>query len=108
MIDVIKEVSILTTVPEKSIRDLADKAIYSINEAVVEALLAKTEVVELDIEIGILYLQVTEDEIRYKFTPSDKLEESLVTTVTHGQNLLEDTLTSALVKKITNTYKDLF
>lgn len=108
MIDIIKDTSILTTIPEKSIKKILDKMVYSINEAVAEARITGEQMVEMDIGIGFLYIQLEDDSIRYRFIPSERLEETVKNTFISKQNLLEDVLDASLVNKIKNIYKDLF
>ena len=106
-INVVKDVSALSTIQERVILKLLDKFNYSICEAVEEAVLQEEEVVELNIGLGTLILKLSEDGIRYKFIPSQKLETSVKNTFIYRQNLLEDVLEENLVNRITNTYKDL-
>jgi hypothetical protein len=108
MIDIIKDTSTLTTVQDKIILKILDKMIYAINEAVVEARISGQEVVEMDIGLGILKIRLNDDSIQYKFTPGQKLENSVKNTFIYKQNLLEDALDASLVNKLTNIYKELF
>lgn len=108
MNNIIKDTSVLTTVPEKAIKKLIEKMIYSINEAVVEARLTGESVIELDIGLGTLLIRLESDSIQYKFIPGEKLEESVKNSFINQQNLLEDALDASIVAKLTNIYKDLF
>lgn len=107
MIDIIKDTAVLTTIPEKSLKKLIDKNIYCISEAVVEARLSDQKLLELDIGLGILYIQMDDESIRYKFVPGQKLEETVKNSFINKQNLLEDALDAALVNRLTSIYKDL-
>ena len=106
-INIVKDVSALSTIQDKVIYKLLDKFTYSICEAVEEAVIADDDVVVLDIGIGELTIKLSEDGIRYKFIPSQKLEEGVKNTFIYRQNLLEKTLEESLVNRLTNTYKDL-
>jgi hypothetical protein len=108
MNNIIKDTAVLTTVPEKAIKKIIEKMIYSINEAVVEARLTGEKIVELDIGLGTLLINLEDDTIRYKFIPGEKLEESVKNSFINQQNLLEDALDASIVDKLTNIYKELF
>lgn len=101
--DLIKDVAVLTTIPEKTLKKLSTKAIYCINDAVVDA---AGEPADIDIGIGTLSISVVNDKVVYKFVPSKEFEESIKNSVINEQNLLEDALEASLVDKITNVYKE--
>lgn len=105
--DIIKDTSTLTTVPEKTLRRLITKQVYCINDAVEEMRQSGDNIVDLDIGLGTLSIGVINDNIYYKFIPSDELDVSVKSSILNEQNLLEDALEAALVDKLTNTYKDL-
>lgn len=107
MVNVTQDVSTLTTIPDKSLNKLLSKFIYVINDAVAEARINKQSVVDLNIGLGILSLEIGQDELKYKFVPSKNLEETLKATVLEERNLLEDALETSLVEKLTTAYKDL-
>lgn len=108
MINIVKDTSVLTTIPEKAIKKIIDKMIYSINEAIVEARITGDDIVEMDIGLGTLFIRLEDDSIQYKFIPGEKLEETVKNSFINKQNLLEDALDTSLVNKMTNIYKDLF
>ena len=105
--NVVKDVSVLTTISEKILSKLLDKVNYSICESIQEALITDDELVSLDLGIGTLNIKLSEDGIRYKFIPSKKLEDNVKNTFIYRQNLLENTLEETIVNRVTNTYKDL-
>ena len=106
--NIVKEVALLTTIAERNIRKIIEKQIFAINEAVVEATLADTNVVELDIGIGTIVLRIEGEKVVYRFEPSAQLEESIKNSIINQQNLLEDALDDALVARLTHIYKELF
>lgn len=108
MENLIKDVSTLTTIPEKSLNKLMDKTYWCISNEVVESLKQDSNVIEIDIGIGELYIKVVDDTIQYKFIPSAKLNDTVKNTVINKRNVLEDTLEKTLINKIVDTYKDLF
>lgn len=104
--DVVKDLSVVTTISEKMLRKLISKGIYCINDAVVENNLTEDPVVDLDIGLGNLAVKLDGDKLQYKFTPSPELEESIKLAVLNEQNLLEDALDATLADRVVNTYKD--
>lgn len=105
--DIIKDTAALTTVPEKTLRKLVSKVIYCINDAVAEMQAAGQNILDLDLGLGNLAIKVDNDEVSYKFVPSQDLDESIKSSVLNGRNLLEDALEAALVERLTNIYKDI-
>lgn len=110
MTDIVKDISTLTTIPEKTLNKFFRKMTYCICESVQEDMLQENEnqIVELDIGIGILYIKYTDGEnLKYHFEPNELLSKSLKQTVINKQNLLEDLLNDSLAKKFMEVYKDL-
>lgn len=107
MVDIVKDVSTLSTIPEKTLHKLLKKFIYCICDCVAEDKLQGNEVSELYIGLGILYIRYEDNMIKYKFIPGDPLEKAVTQTVVSKQNLLENTLNESLVKKFMEVYKDL-
>lgn len=105
--DMIKDVSTITSIPDKTLKKLVTKIVYCINDAVAEANAAGEDLVDLDIGLGTLAIKLDSDTIKYKFIPSAELEKSIRETILNERNLLEDALDAALVDRLTNTYKDL-
>lgn len=107
MSNIVEDVSILTTIPEKSLVKLENKFIYAICEQIQEDILAEKEFSELDIGLGTLYIKYVGDQIKYKFVPNQTLEKAVYTTVVKKLNLMETALNESLVKKFIDVYKDL-
>ena len=92
---------------EKNLSKLIDVSIYCISDAIQECLKQEETIAEIDIGIGILYIQCLDNNIKYKFIPSDMLDKAVKETLINKLNLLELKLETSLVSKITNIYKDL-
>ena len=110
MIDIINDLSTLSTIPQKTLDKLVRKAVYCINDAVIEDKLADEDITSVDIGIGILYIKhqgTAANNIKYKFEPSVYLSKSLEESLTNGTNPLEDLLLTSLKDKFTSAYKDL-
>lgn len=108
--NLIKELSTLSTIPEKTLDKLADKVTYCICDAVAEAMSENEyddKSIDIDIGIGKLSIGYIDDDIVYKFVPSESLDTSVKQAVLNGRNLLEDTLEKSFIERVTNVYKDL-
>lgn len=107
MTDILKDVSVLSTIPEETLRRLNEKESYCICSAVEESLLSGEQITEVDIGIGTLCIQHVGDSLQYRFVPSKGLEEEVKETYLSGKCCLSDKLDTALVKRITDAYKDI-
>ena len=103
----LEDLSILTTIPQKTLEKLVDKTYLCINSSVEETLLEDKNISEIDIGIGYLYILLDYEGIKNKFIPNQKLEDSIKKTFINKSNMLENTLEISLVDRISNTYKDL-
>lgn len=102
-----EDLATLTTIPEKTIAKLLSKVNYCICNAVEESVLANELITEIDLDFGTLKILTANNELKYKFIPSAKLNDSIIATITNGHNTLTKTLEATLVERITSTYKDL-
>lgn len=108
MTNLLKDISTLSTINESSLQKLLNFANFCICDAVEETTLTPdTNITVIDLGIGILSILVDDNVIKYKFTPSDKLEESIRNVVTGDKNLFVAKAEKTLVSKITNVYKEL-
>lgn len=107
-INIINDLSVLTTIPESVILKLFKKEIFCICEAVEEDILNDKSISCLNLGIGLLCIKHDiKDQIQYKFIPGTLLEKSINNTVANKQNLLEDVLNESLAKKFIDVYKNL-
>lgn len=109
MIDTIKDMSILTTIPEKTLRKFYRKVAFCICEGVHEGVLSDdVSISSFDIGIGTLYIKHDNAaNIKYHFEPNDILAKGVAQTVMNNENPLEPMLADALSKKFKEVYKDL-
>lgn len=107
MVDLIKDIATLTTIPENSLEKLAEKAVFCISSGVEETILKQESIVEVDLGFGTLNIELKTDTVRYKFIPNEKLENAIIDTVVNKRNLLQDKLEKTLVDRVVGTYKDL-
>lgn len=103
-----KDLSILTTISEPSLSKLSDKIDWCIANSVFEARAQDDDQVDIDLDFGTLTLKLAEDQVRYRFTPSPKLEKAIINVITNNQNILKLNVEKSLTERITKVYKDLF
>lgn len=107
MTKLIEDLATLTTISQHALVNLNDKAYSCICHNVCESMLEGNPLTEIDIGIGILYIKCEEDQIKYKFIPSKKLEENVALTVKHKVSPVVFEVEAALKDRIESTYKNL-
>ncbi len=106
-VDLINDISLLTSVPYKTLKNLCDKGNECICHGVLESIHDDAMDTVIDISVGQIIITVDNDAIYYRFKPSSKLEEMLRDTVVHKNDPLINDIEQSLVSRIMNTYKDL-
>ena len=104
----IPDVSLLTTIPELSLKKLIDKCKFVICHDVQEACLNNEDEVIVDMGLGQLILKIEEEGVHYKFVPNASFEESVSKTILTGASPLTCLVEDTLVNKIEKAYKELF
>ena len=107
-VDLKNDLSTLTTINESTFNKLLTKVIWCICDSVERAVLSKDNIVDIDTGIGRLLINISENEVKYKFKPSEKLETSISDTIINEHNELVNVLEDNLVNKMTNVVKDFF
>ena len=107
MNNLLKDVSKLTTIDDKTLSKLVEKILYCISNNLMEEILADKQVLEIDIIFGTLYIKIEDEQLKYKFVPNETFEDVVVTTILKKKNTLENTIALTLCSKLTRTYKDL-
>ena len=100
-------VSILTTIPEKSLIRLQDMYELVVCDAVEDSLLKGDTQTVVNLNFGELGIKFEGNELKFRFRPSAKFEEELIDTIINKRNSLTHEVEKSLVNKITQTYKDL-
>ena len=104
--DTLKDLSILTTIDESVLVKLFDKINLCIANDVNEAMIAESNLFDIDLNFGILHIKIDDDSIEYRFEPSKRLE-SLIGKAVEQENKLVSTIESSLASKVQNVYKTL-
>ena len=107
MITIVDDLSALTSIPKSAIIKLLSKESYVITNGIEEGIVAGNSIIDIDLEIGILSILIDENQIKYRFVPSAKLEKAIKNTIKNKKSPLKDSLEKSLVSKITDIYKEL-
>lgn len=108
MISLVDDLSLLTSIKKYNLEELVNKCNMVISHAVVESIKQQETVTGIDIGIGILRVTNQEDELKFKFIPSAKLENTLIHTYNSKDSSLVAAVDAELGSRIQKTYKDLF
>ena len=106
-VNAVELVSTLTTIPEKNLTRLQDIYELVVCDAVEDSLLNGDTSTTINLSIGELGIKFDNNELRFRFKPSAKFEEELISTIVNKNNSLTHEIEKSLVNKITQTYKDL-
>ena len=106
-IDLISDLSLLTSIPYKTLKNLCEKGNECICHSLLESINEDDIKTVIDVGIGQLLVMIDNDEIHYQFKPSNKLEDMLIDTISNKNDPLITDIEQSLVSRILNTYKDL-
>lgn len=111
MQNILTDVATLTALPQKTLEKLSRKAMYSICDAIYEHKLSNnTDILELDIGIGILLVKVDDTEPKYRFKPNDvfaKYIRKMFENIDDYQPFASKIAIEDLNRKFDQIYKDL-
>ena len=108
MVNLNQDLADLTTIPKLQIDNLNKIQNSLICHYVAEAKQNGEDLIVIDIGLGTVSIKLEQEEIKYKFTPSHKLEVGVKHTVTHGESPLVVDAETVIRDRICNAYKDLF
>ena len=69
--------------------------------------MTKTNILAVDLGYGVLKLTINNSQVKYRFEPSKKLEEVVISTVLMEKNSFVSKIESNLVQRLTEVYKEL-
>ena len=107
-IDIVKDLHVLTSIPEFVLNKLVSSMCDISCHAVLERNLNHEIITDIDLGLGLLSISNSGDELTYHFSPSKHFEEQLVDTLTNNKSPLIDKAEKSLEKKVMDVYKDLF
>lgn len=108
-IKLIDDIEKLTGIKNSTLQKISQCIEYALIDHLIEYKYNYTDdIISFDIGIGVLSLEIIDDEIHYGFKPSKKFEANIVKAINDGDNLLETKLIESINKHIYKTYKDMF
>lgn len=107
MVSITRDVANITAIPYATLMKVHDLETTCICHAVQETRLLNNNLTSVNIGIGTLHIKVDGNEIKYKFIPSSKLENSIAETVKTGKSPLVKQVEDTLKDRIMNVYKEL-
>lgn len=106
--NIIEDISKLSTIPQQEVELVfelyKDCICYDIHEMIKN----HENHIDIDIGIGVLILDINDEEIRYKFIPSSSLENDIKYTLENDHCPLFNKLEESLHSKIMRAYKEFF
>ena len=106
--NIIEKVQQLTTIEDVTLKRLSNLVENCMVDAVYEGVLSNDDVVEIDLDFCKIVISKSNNELRYKFVPSAKLEEDIIKAIKEKKNSLDDVILDKLKSSLLSTYKDLF
>lgn len=102
-----QDLSAITGIPKLTLDNLVEKADTCIAHSLYETFLKKEVLTEIDIGIGMLYIKLEGNQIKYKFIPSEKLEQFISFSLVNKESPLILDAEKALKTRVEKTYKEL-
>lgn len=106
MKDLINRVSTISTIDERTLMKLVTMQDWCISDIIREMIDNKENEETIFIGIGTIKITIDEDGVRYKFKPSQELEDNIINTLNGEKSVLEEALVESVKKKLLNIYKD--
>jgi hypothetical protein len=105
--NLVKDLSVITTLPEATLNKLWSRGSECIGHSVLECIKMGDDMAIIESPIGDIKIILTPDGIHYRFTPSQSLEKILVDAIIDKKDPLVTSIEEGLVNRILNAYKDL-
>ena len=106
-VNVLQDLSTLTTIPYSNLQKLFYRLGTVIAYNVQESTKLGEQISVLDIGFGTLNIKVTTDDVYYKFIPNSAFEQDIIKSVLDSDIKLVNDLEESLRNKVLTTYKDL-
>ena len=106
-VNLLNDLSRLTTIPETSLNHLSRISLACISHAIIEAKLNKETECSINIGIGDICIVFDEEEINIRFEPSKNLETVMKDSINDNKDYLTENLESILNYKVMKAYKEL-
>ena len=107
MVNLIENLSKITTIPQQGIQNLVNKSEDIICHELLQRL-GYDDFLEIDIGIGKLNILLMGDELYYKYIPSKEFENKLIDCIKSKKSPLTQAVENQLKSKMIKAYKELF
>ena len=107
MVDLLQNLSIITTIPKKDLERLVTKSEDIICHEVLNSVY-DDGYIQLNIGIGTINIHVSGDDLQYKYIPSNQLEDKLKESIYSNESPLTISVEQELKNKMLRAYKELF
>ena len=104
-VNIIENVSTLTTIPARKLSNLVDKVKLCLGHELFVGTQSDEQVFEINVGVGNLIITNNRDNISYDFIPTPEFEQLIVNSF-DGDDPLSNYLENALSTRLLNTYKD--
>lgn len=101
------DLSKVTNIPEPLLDKLITKIRAIICDDVLDASLEKSNLVEIDVGIGTLTISIEDNNLKYRFTPSELFNDNIVSTIVELKSPVKDGVSTTLASKIQGLYEEL-
>lgn len=105
--NLIKDTAQITDIPIQCLDKFTELQEKEICHYILGAKNGHKKEVSIDIGIGNIELKLSEDEIMYKFSPSESLAELIKKSITKKESPIIEELSDRIITLFKNTYKDL-
>ena len=102
-----QDVSAVTGISRLTVDNIIEKIHACVGHSVYESTVRNESLTEIDIGIGMLYIKLEDNQVKYKFLPSDKLSQIITFTVLNKESPLILDAEKALKTRVEKTYKEL-
>lgn len=102
-----EDLSTLTGIKQNTIKNLITNSKDIIGHCILESVLNREPVCNVDIGIGKLYINIVDTDLTMKFIPDNSLIKTIKTTIDKQQSPITNKLVSNIEKQINHTYKEL-
>ena len=104
-IDLLENVSTLTTIPTRKLSTLIEKIKLCLSHEIFVGSQLDEQVFEINVGVGELIITNNKDNISYNFIPNSEFESLLINSI-DGEDSLANYLGDALSSRLLDTYKD--
>ena len=101
------DLSKITNIPEPLLDKIITKIKAIICEDVLDACLEKSDVIEIDVGFGTLTISIEDNNLKYRFTPSQLFNEDIVSTIVDLKSPIKDRASTTLASKVQEMYEEL-